>query len=195
MDINVGVIAVQGAVSEHIGILKRAMKENGIEGKPIPIRKSNELEKVAALIIPGGESTAISKQLVESDLFNRIVERGKEGLPIMGTCAGCVLLAKRTVRKKIKLLGLMDMTVERNAFGRQRESFEQDIDICGLERPFHGIFIRAPIIANISGECKILARIGDKIIMAKQKNLMAVAFHPELSNDTRIHRAFLSLIK
>lgn len=195
MNINVGVIAVQGDVSEHMGIVKRAMKENGIKGSAMPIRKSNEIEKVDALIIPGGESTAISRLLVKSNLLNRIVERGKEGLPIMGTCAGCVLLAKKVAGKRIKLLGLMNISVERNAFGRQRESFERDVDVYGFERPFHGIFIRAPIITHVHGDCKILAKTENKIVMAQQKNLMAIAFHPELTNDTRIHRAFLNLIE
>lgn len=195
MDITIGVIAVQGDVSEHIDALKRAMKENRIKGTPMPIRKSTDIERVDALIIPGGESTAISRLLVESGLFNRIVDMGKEGLPIMGTCAGCVLLAKKVAGKKIKLFGLMDMSVERNAFGRQRESFEMDVEIYGFERPFHGIFIRAPIITHVYGECKILAKIENKIVMAQQKNLMAIVFHPELTNDTRIHRAFLNLIK
>jgi len=195
---NVGVVAVQGAVSEHLEIVERAMRECGLSGGAVAVRRLKDLETVSALIIPGGESTTISKLLQKFELFDEIVRRGKEGMPIMGTCAGCILLAKEGDEEVeitgTRLLALMDMKVNRNAFGRQRESFEADLQIEGLGAPFRGVFIRAPAIVRTWGDCKPLSSIGDVIVMARQGPLIALAFHPELSDDTRIHEMFLSLV-
>ncbi len=192
----IGVIAVQGAVPEHIKILKRSMKNLEIDGDTIPVRKVQELEKVDGIIIPGGESTTISKLLIQFNLFEHLQQKAKENLPIMGTCAGNILLAKETKReiKDQKLLELMDIKVERNAFGSQRESFECDIEINGFNSAYHAIFIRAPVIIKIWGNCKVLAKVNDKIVFAQQGNLLACSFHPELTKDTRIHEMFLKMI-
>ena len=189
---------MQGDVSEHVDAVARAMKEFGRQGEAIAVRRREDLDRVDGLTIPGGESTTISKLLVKLDLFDEIVRRSREeGMPILGTCAGCILLAKdggaQAKRTQSRLLGLMDMAVDRNAFGRQKESFEADLEVAGLDRPFHGVFIRAPAILRTWGECKALARHEGKIVLARQGHLIGAAFHPELSNDFRIHRWFLDL--
>ncbi len=195
----VGVIGVQGDVSEHVDAVSRAIREYGHTGDAFAVRRREELDRADALTIPGGESTTISKLLVTLDLFDEIVRRATdEGMPILGTCAGCILLAKdggdQARKTGSKLLGLMDMAVDRNAFGRQRESFEADLDVVGLDRPFHGVFIRAPAILRTWGDCRPLARYEEKIVLARQGPLIGAAFHPELSHDLRIHRWFLDLV-
>lgn len=195
---NIGVIALQGAISEHIEALKRALLELKIEGKVLPIRRKKDLETVNGLIIPGGESTTISKLLDISGISGIIKEKAEEGMPIMGTCAGCILLAREGDEEvedsETKLLGLMDMKVTRNAFGRQKESFEITLDIKGFENPYKAVFIRAPAIEKVWGKCKALASFDDYIVLARQENLLACAFHPELTHDIRIHRLLLKMI-
>ena len=195
----IGVIGVQGDVSEHVDAVARAMREYGKEGEAIAVRRPEELGRVDALTIPGGESTTISKLLVKLGLFDEIVRRAtEEAMPIMGTCAGCILLSKdagiQGEKTKTKLLGLMDMAVDRNAFGRQRESFETDLEVEGLPTPFHCVFIRAPAILRTWAGCVPLSRYKDRIVLAKQSHLIGAAFHPELGGDLRIHRAFLELV-
>ena len=195
----IGVIGVQGDVSEHVDAVARAMRDAGRPGDAINVRRREDLDRVDALTIPGGESTTISKLLVQLGLFDEIVRRATdEAMPIMGTCAGCILLAKdagvQADKTKTRLLGLMDMAVDRNAFGRQRESFEADLEIEGMEKPFHCVFIRAPAILRTWGDCTPLSRYKDRIGLARQGHLMGAAFHPELSGDLRIHRRFLDLV-
>jgi 5'-phosphate synthase pdxT subunit len=195
----IGVIGVQGDVSEHVDAVARAMKDFGFPGEAFAVRRREDLDRVDGLTIPGGESTTISKLLVKLNLFDEIVRRASaEAMPILGTCAGCILLAKdggvQAKKTGSRLLALMDMAVDRNAFGRQKESFEADLDVAGLDRPFHGVFIRAPAILRTWGGCKALATHEDKIVLARQGNLIGAAFHPELSGDFRIHRWFLELV-
>ena len=195
----IGVIGVQGDVSEHVDAVVRALKATGKAGEAIAVRRRTDLDRVDALTIPGGESTTISKLLVQLHLFDEIVRRASdEAMPIMGTCAGCILLAKdagvQADKTRTKLLGLMDMAVDRNAFGRQRESFEADLQVEGLDTPFHCVFIRAPAILRTWGECTPKSRYQDRIVLARQKNLIGSAFHPELGGDLRIHRWFLDLV-
>ena len=194
----IGVIGVQGDVSEHVDAVARAMSEYGLKGRAFAVRRREDLDRTDGLTIPGGESTTISKLLVKLNLIDEIARRARgEAMPILGTCAGCILLAKdggaQVQKTGSRLLGLMDMAVDRNAFGRQRESFEADLDVVGLDRPFHGVFIRAPAILRTWGTCTPLARYEDKIVLARQGSLFGAAFHPELSNDFRIHRWFLDL--
>jgi len=186
----VGVIAFQGAVEEHKIALERAIKKMGKRGEVFLIRE--RLKEIDALVIPGGESTTISNLMKKTGIFDEI-KRIADEIPIMGTCAGCILLAKE-VRDKVETLKIMDMEVERNAFGRQKESFECSLSIKGFEKPFPGVFIRAPIIKRTWGNCKPLAKIGEGIVMAKQGNKIALAFHPELTDDLRIHQYFLEMI-
>jgi 5'-phosphate synthase pdxT subunit len=194
----VGVVAVQGAVSEHVCAFERAFEEMGVRGTAVWVRKREELEKVDALAIPGGESTTISKLLAKFGLYESIRARALEGMPVMGTCAGCILLAKEGDAQVggtgTRLLELMDMRVSRNAFGRQRESFEAPVKVDGLEGgAFPAVFIRAPAILDVSGKCKPIATFEKKIVAARQGALLALAFHPELSGDVRLHKAFLSM--
>jgi len=201
ISLEIGVISVQGAISEHVEAISRAAAELGLNNvRTVLVRKLDELDSVAALIIPGGESTTISKLLVKFSLFDRIIKRvNEEELPVLGTCAGCIVLAKKgdieIEKTETKLLNLMDMRVRRNAFGRQRESFESDIDIEGFDEPYHAVFIRAPAIEEVWGDCQPKAVLNDKIVLAHQGNLIAAAFHPELTKDLRLHKYFLELIK
>ncbi len=193
--LRIGVLAVQGAVSEHMTALEQSFIRLDRQGVAVWVRRPEELADVDGLIIPGGESTTISKLIQEFDLFDMIVARAKSGMPIMGTCAGAIVMAcqggKEVEKTKTRLLGLMEMTVDRNAFGRQRESFETQLKIDGFDTPFHAIFIRAPSITSVQADSKVLATIGERIVLAKKKNLLVCAFHPELSGDTRLHELFL----
>jgi len=193
----VGIVALQGAVSEHVEMVERTLSEMGKSGRAVPVRRLEDIKSVSALIIPGGESTTIGKALVKSGLHDEIVMLAGKGMPVMGTCAGCVLLAKEgddeVARTGTKLLSLMDMAVDRNAFGSQRESFEADLDIGGIGN-FHAVFIRAPLIRKAWGECRALAEVEEGIVMARQGSLLALSFHPELACDTRLHRFFLEMV-
>jgi len=191
---NVGVLAIQGDVSEHATSAKRAMDELGYEGDVLLVKRSQDLERVDYLIIPGGESTTISRLMLRWGIYDKIREMyGNGDLAVIGTCAGSILMSKRIVDDdRVKPLGLMNMETRRNFFGRQRESFETDLDVLGIGR-YHAIFIRAPVIENCWGNCEILAKIGDKIAMAREGRAMALIFHPELTKDYRIYRLFFQL--
>ena len=194
-----GVVSVQGAFPEHIVSSGKALRNLGLKGEARPVRRLSDLEGVDAVIIPGGESTTIAKLLWRFGLHQRLVQMAEAGTPIMGTCAGLVLLAKegddQVRRTETKLLGLMDMAVDRNAFGRQRESFEAELEIDGLDSPFPAIFIRAPVITRTWGECVVASRYQGSIVMARQGRLMALSFHPELSHDTRLHEMLISMVE
>jgi len=195
----IGVLALQGDVSEHIAALESAMKESGICGEVIPVRRVSELGRVSALLIPGGESTTIAKQVLRFGLREPIIEFGKAGNPIMGTCAGCILLAKEIVDQKgpeeVAPLGLMDISVRRNAFGRQAESFERPLKIDGLNSEFPGVFIRSPSIVKIGKNVTSMAKLGNEHVFVKQGNMLGLTFHPELVADTRLHKIFLEMIR
>ncbi|MHA1582436.1 MAG: pyridoxal 5'-phosphate synthase glutaminase subunit PdxT [Candidatus Baldrarchaeia archaeon] len=196
-----GVIALQGDVREHIEMLEIAMDELGIEGEVVKVKKPEDLENVKGIIIPGGESTIIGRLCEKFGLLNKIRDLVvRNELAVMGTCAGLVLLAKKIVDARVgevsqPLLGLMDISVVRNAFGRQRESFEVDLEIPEIgSSPFRAIFIRAPIVKDILNDSvKVLAKFSGKIVAVRQKNMLALSFHPELTNDTRVHKYFLNI--
>ena len=195
--VNIGIIGVQGAISEHANTIKKLFSEINNDGEIFIIRDKNQLEKVNALIIPGGETTTISKILAKTGLYDKILDRIKQkNIAIMGTCAGCVILSEKIINnnREIKCLNAMKMHVKRNAFGRQKESFEQEINIKGFSKPYNAVFIRAPIIEKTFDNCEILAKINDKIIMARQDNFLAISFHPELTDDLRVHKYFLDII-
>jgi len=194
----IGVIGLQGAVSEHIDALKRAMHNLDIQGEATWVDRPEHLEGIEGIIIPGGESTTISKLMQFTDIFDRVKKLARSGTPILGTCAGLVVLAKRGDAQVSKtgqpLLGLIDVEVIRNAFGRQRESFEADVQVPILgEEPFRGVFIRAPAVKETWGEAKVIAEFMDKTVGVKQGNIIAVAFHPELTHDSRLHEYFLRM--
>ena len=194
----IGIIALQGAVPEHVSMTLQALNNLGLKGEAVTVRQPAELAAASALILPGGESTTISKLLKRIELYEPLIKAAENGVPIMGTCAGCILMAKEgdgeVEKTKTELLKIMDMKVNRNAFGRQRESFETPLTIKGLVEPFPGIFIRGPLIEEVYGRCAALAYYQEKIVMARQDNLIALSFHPELSADTRIHEMFLQMI-
>jgi len=189
----IGVLALQGDFAEHIAMLKRLNVEAS------EVRLSAHLNGLDGLIIPGGESTTIGKLAVAYDLMEPLKQFGQRHA-IWGTCAGAIFVSKDIGRDQ-PLLGLMDIKVQRNAFGRQIDSFETDLNIPELKHttrsdaPYHAVFIRAPIIESVSGDAKILASISDgRIVAAQQGHLLATSFHPELTNDTRFHEYFLSLV-
>ena len=186
----IGVLAAQGAFAEHIAALERLAAEG------VAVRLPGELKGVEGLIIPGGESTTISRLIAEYDLVKAIGGLGREGLPIWGTCAGMILLARQITGNSAKSLGLMDITVTRNAFGRQVDSFETGLKIPALgKKEFPGVFIRAPRIEECAGGVEVLARLDDgTIVAARQGKLLATAFHPELTDDLRFHRYFLDIV-
>jgi len=195
--ISIGVLGIQGAISEHIVSMEHVLKETNMLGEVVVINHKREINDINALILPGGESTTISRVLHKSDLYTDISKRIEEdNLPVMGTCAGCVILAKEITDNSndVKLLNAMNMQVERNAFGRQKESFEKTIYIKDFSSPYDAVFIRAPVINKIWGKCKILAKVDKKIVMARQDNILAISFHPELTRDFRIHKYFLDMI-
>lgn len=188
----IGVLALQGDFAEHVAMLRR------VGAEAVEVRLPGHLDGLHGLVIPGGESTTIGKLAVDFELMEPLREFGKRRA-VWGTCAGMIFLSKDAGRDQ-PLLGLMDIVVQRNAFGRQVDSFEADLDIPELKRatgsdaPFHAVFIRAPIIESVSGEARILASAPDgRIVAAQQGRLLATSFHPELTDDTRFHEYFLSL--
>jgi 5'-phosphate synthase pdxT subunit len=185
----VGILALQGAVREHV----RAVAKAG--GDPVQIKWPSELEAVDGLIIPGGESTAIGKMMKKYGFIDAVRLFASQGRPIYGTCAGLILLADRITEGTIPWLRIMDIEARRNAFGRQQESFEADLEITGFDRPFPGIFIRAPLIESAGPEVSVMAEYAGKAVMARQENLLVTAFHPELTDDVRIHSFFVNMIK
>ncbi len=188
----IGILALQGAFIEHEKMLRRL----GVEA--IEVRLPQDLDGVAGVIIPGGESTTIGKLAVQYHLIEPLRELAKAGKPLWGTCAGLIFMAKDVGREQ-PLLGLMDVTVQRNAFGRQVDSFEASISIKGVDgdKPFHAIFIRAPLIEAVGAGVDVLARVEkddqEVIVAAQQGNLLVTSFHPELSNDDRFHRYFVKM--
>jgi len=196
----IGVIGLQGAVSEHIEATRRAMERLGIRGEVIWAGEPADLEDVDGVIIPGGESTTIGKLMQRTGTFELVKQLAESGVPILGTCAGLIVLAKRgdeqVMRTGQPLLGLMDIAVIRNAFGRQRESFEAGLEIPLLgEKPFRCVFIRAPAVREVWGDAEVIAEFQGKIVGVRQRNMLAVAFHPELTPDTRLHEYFLRMCK
>jgi len=188
----IGVLALQGDVSEHINALQRAAPDLVVAA----VRKPGQIEECQALVIPGGESTTIRRQMESSGITREIETAARSGIPILATCAGMVLVSKQIEGEgRFKPLGLMNIAVSRNAFGTQKESFEADLDFKGLDRPYRAVFIRAPLIVGAGQDVDVLARLEQGAVAARQKNLLALAFHPELTDDSRIHRIFLDMLE
>ena len=197
----VGVLAYQGGVYEHKFMLEKAMEKQKVSGKVVLVKKIHELKDVDGIVIPGGESTTIGKLAKRMGVLNALREYIRKGLPAFGTCAGAIMLAKN-VRDRVvgvieqPLLGVMDIEVVRNYYGRQRESFEIDLKVEKLgDKPFRGVFIRAPAIVNVWNDTIPLAKLDNVVVAALQKHMLATTFHPELTNDTRFHELFISIIK
>ena len=181
----IGVLALQGDFREHAEILRTL----GVE--PVEVRAVEDLEGLAGLIVPGGESTTIGKMLVSSGLLDGIRSFFYKGGPVWGTCAGMVLAASATTGARQPLLGLMNALVERNGFGRQVHSFETEVEVEGFEEPFTGVFIRAPFFEDVGPGVEVLSRVGERVVAARGENILVTAFHPELTDDARFHEYFL----
>ncbi len=186
----IGVLASQGAFAEHISVLHRL----GVEA--VPVRLPGELAGLDGLIIPGGESTSIGRLMLDYNLAKEIKDLARNGLPIFGTCAGMIMLSRKSSDSYPKPLEVMDITVKRTAFGRQKNSFETELSIPVLgEKPFPAVFIRAPAIQGVNGKAEILARLTDGTgVAARQGKLLVSAFHPELTDDLRFHQYFVDIV-
>lgn len=196
----IGVLALQGDVEENIRAATNALEEMNQKGKVISVRYPEEIMKIDGLIIPGGESTVMGLLIaIKNGLLDSINKALQKRLPVMGTCAGMIVLAKRSYdrvvgNKKQLLLGALDIEIERNSFGRQYDSFESNLDISGIGNDFKGIFIRAPSVISTGPQVQILSRFDGKIVAVQQENIIGTSFHPELSGDNRMHKLFIELI-
>ncbi len=190
MGVRIGVLDLQGDVSEHVDAFRKALAESGLsEGSEvITVRRADQIPSCKGLAIPGGESTTISR-LIDRNGMRGPLEEFRGG--IFATCAGLILLARAVPDPRVKPLGLLDIDVERNAFGRQRDSFEADLPVKGLDTPFHAVFIRAPIISRTGKGVEVLAEVDGRPVAVRQGKHLGLCFHPELSGDTRLHRIFL----
>jgi 5'-phosphate synthase pdxT subunit len=186
----IGVLALQGAFIEHVKVL------SGLDVNTRIVKLPQHLSGLDALIIPGGESTTISKLLDSYSLLGPLKDMINNGFPIMGTCAGTILLAKDVVDSDLETLQAMDIAVRRNAYGRQKESFEADLKIPSIgDRPFRGIFIRAPVIESVAANIQVLCHINSHAVAVRQGKVIACNFHPELTDDPRIHQYFIEQIR
>jgi pyridoxal 5'-phosphate synthase pdxT subunit len=187
----IGVLALQGDTREHV----RALGECGASA--VTVRRSAELDAVDALVIPGGESTTMSKLACEFGLLEPVRKRIAGGMPVYGSCAGMIMLAERILdgRPDQHTFGGIDMTVRRNAFGRQVDSFEGPVTLAPFAEPFHAVFIRAPWVEAVGGEVQVLGHAAGRIVAVRQGNLLATAFHPELTGDLRVHSYFVEQVR
>lgn len=185
----IGVLAMQGAVEEHVNMIEKA----GAEG--IAIKKREQLDGIDGIIIPGGESTTIGKLMRTFGFMDALRQFSAQKKPIFGTCAGLIVIAKEIAGQEEAHLQLMDIKVARNAFGRQRESFEADLDVKGIEGRVRAVFIRAPIILEAGSEVEVLSEYNGQIVAARQGHLLATSFHPELTDDHRMHAYFLKMVE
>jgi len=193
----IGVLAIQGAVREHVQLLEAAGAE------AVQIRHASDLDRVSGIVLPGGESTTISKLAVIDGIMEPLREAAASGVPMYGSCAGMILLADRILdgRPDQQTIGGIDMTVRRNAFGRQVDSFEGGIDLVGIDGDaFPGIFIRAPWVEEIGPHVEVLGRVGSgdaagRIVAVRDRHLIATSFHPELTGDTRVHQYFVEMVR
>jgi pyridoxal 5'-phosphate synthase pdxT subunit len=187
--VKIGVFALQGAVREHV----RAVEECGAEA--VVIKLKDQLKEVDGLILPGGESTTMRRLIDKYDFMSELKEFAAEGKPMFGTCAGLILLAKRLVGYDAPHIGVMDVTVERNSFGRQRESFEADLDIAGVAENFAAVFIRGPHIVQAGENVEVLAKYDGRIVAAREGQFLGCSFHPELTDDHRMTAYFINMVK
>ena len=185
----VGVLALQGAFARHSEVL------TGLGVVPLEVRTPGDLDAVDAMVVPGGESTTMSMLLDSSGLRPSLAERLADGLPVLGTCAGMILLAVRVTdgRDDQRSFGAIDIDVRRNGYGRQVDSFEDQLSVTGLDGPFHGVFIRAPVVERIGSDVEVLATVDGVPVLCREGAVLVSSFHPEMSGDGRIHERFLDL--
>jgi 5'-phosphate synthase pdxT subunit len=187
--VTVGILALQGDVREHAAAVR------SVGAEPVEVRTPTDLDHIDALVIPGGESTTIGRLARLHGLLDPLRKHIRSGLPTLGTCAGMIFLASATTEREQDQLGVLDATVERNAFGRQNESFEADLRVEGLDEPVHGVFIRAPWIESVGSDVEVLATWADHPVMVRQGTVLATSFHPELVGDARIHGMLVDTIE
>jgi len=187
MTLQAGVVAVQGDVSEHAEAIGRAGAAHGTETSVVEIRESGLVPDCDALLLPGGESTTISRLVHREGIAPEIEAHVAAGKPLLATCAGLILLSTDANDDRVDTLDLLDVTVERNAFGRQRDSFEAPLDVVGLDDPFPAVFIRAPVVGSVGENVEVLATWEDRPVAVRQGPVVGTAFHPELTPDSRIH--------
>jgi 5'-phosphate synthase pdxT subunit len=187
----VGVLALQGDVREHQHALEKA------RATPVFVKHPDQLGDIDALIVPGGESTTIGKLLDRFGLLDPIAEQAHAGMPLFGTCAGAILMAKEIVGRDDAphRLGLLDVSVRRNAYGRQIDSFEADLDVAGMDRRVRAVFIRAPIVESVGSGVEVLATYEDRPVLVRERNLWASTFHPEMTDDHRVHQLFVNALE
>jgi 5'-phosphate synthase pdxT subunit len=201
MSLTVGVLAIQGDVQENLISTEKAIKELGVEGKAVDVKTADGISKLDGLIIPGGESTTIGQLSLVNSSLRMIKEKIENGMPVLGICAGMILLAKtaddRVMGKTSQpLLDLLEIKIERNSFGRQKESFEAEISMDSINIPkFNGVFIRAPSVSEISTDIEVLSKFNEKIVAIKKGNIIGTAFHPELTTDVSLHKYFVNLVR
>lgn len=188
-----GILGFQGDVSEHRNSFIAASKKYGIRAEVREIRKEKDLEGISGMVIPGGESTTMYNLINSYSIYNRIIREVENGMPIWGTCAGLIIISRNTGDERVDGMGLLDVDIERNAYGRQINSFIAEIDISGLGE-FQGVFIRAPVISH-TGDVEIMAYHNDRPVMVRRGNRLGTTFHPELTNDLRIHGLFLTTVE
>ena len=200
-DLNIGVLSVQGDVAENLAAADTALTELGETGNIISVKSPEQISQLDGLIIPGGESTMIGQLSLINGTLKKIKEKIESGMPVFGICAGLILLSKKVKDRVVgetdqPLLDLLDVQVERNSFGRQRASFEADISMESIDiTKFNGVFIRAPSIAEVGQGVEVLSKFNEKIVAVKQGNIIATAFHPELTSDNSLHKFFVNTIK
>ena len=200
MSINVGVLSIQGDVQENLVSTQTALDELGLDGKVTDVKTPEDISKLDGLIIPGGESTTIGQLSLVNGSMKVIKEKIENGMPVLGICAGMIMLSKtaddRIVGKTDQpLLDILDIKLERNSFGRQKESFEADVSMDSIDIPkFNGVFIRAPSVSDVGSDVEVLSKFNQKIVAIRKGNVIGTSFHPELTDDTSLHKYFVKLV-
>ena len=200
MSLTVGVLSIQGDVQENILSAKSAIDELGLDGNVVDVRTPEEISQLDGLIIPGGESTTIGQLSLANGSLKVLKEKIQSGMPVLGICAGMIMLSNTANDKIIgktdqPLLDILDIKLERNSFGRQKQSFESDISLDSINIPkFNGVFIRAPSISKVGSDVEVLSKFNERIVAVKKGNIIATAFHPELTEDTALHKYFINLV-
>ena len=189
--LTIGILSVQGGVTEHVRMVEKLGHE------AVLVRRTEHLENIDGLILPGGESTTMSRLLRLGGMIEPLREAIQAGLPAFGTCAGMIMLATRVLdtRPDAESLGVIDVAVRRNAFGRQRDSFEGELDFTGFENPVDSVFIRAPQIEKVGDDVQVLATVNERVVAARQDHVLVTSFHPELTEDLQVHQYFVEMIR
>lgn len=199
--VNIGILAVQGDVAENMSATRMAMDALGVEGIVSEVKNPEQISDLDGLVIPGGESTVIGTLSLVNGSLKKIKEKIASGMPVLGTCAGMILLSKKAKDRVVgdmeqPLLDYLDVKIERNTFGRQKDSFEADISLEKIGIPsFRGVFIRAPSVVDAGKDVEVLSKVDEKIVAVKQGNIIGTSFHPELTEDLSVHKYFVSLVQ